>query len=92
MYIEYNDQEWDLTDKQEVDLINAAVEVSLTPIHAFDAVYDAGRKLIQELEHEALEGNYYEIHTEKMEYIVANLKSLADSLESLGYLESQELI
>jgi len=92
MRIDYNDQEWDITDKQEVDLVNAAIEVSLTPIHAFDAIYDAGRKLMRELEQEAEDGNYYEVHTEKMEYIVKNFKSLADSIESLRYIESQEIL
>jgi len=92
MQVEYNDQEWDLTDKQEVDLINAAIAVSETPIHALDAIYDAGRKLLGQLEAEAEDEIYYEVHTEKMEYIANNFKGLADSVESLKYKESRELL
>jgi len=85
--VKYNDIEWDLTDKQEVDLINAAIEVSNTPIHALDTVYDAGRKLIDFIEREAEDDIYYEVRTEKMEMIEKGLRTLADRVAMLRYKE-----
>jgi len=85
--VQYNNLDWDLTDKEEVDLVRAAVAVSASPIHAFDAIYDAGRKLLKDLENDACNGIRYEVQTEKMEMITANFRSLAESIEALEYIE-----
>ena len=90
--VHYNNLNWDITDKEEVDLIKAAIEASATPIHALDAIYDAGRKLLRALEAEANEGKHYEIHTEKMEYIEKNFRELADRVATLHYRESSAIL
>ena len=90
--VHYNNLDWDVTDKQEVDLILAAIEVSATPIHALDAIYDAGRKLLKALENEAADGNRYEVQTEKMEMIAKNFKDLSERVETLEYIEDPTIL
>ena len=85
--VQYNNLDWDLTDKEEIDLIRAAIEVSASPIHALDAIYDAGRKLLKDLESEACNGIRYEVQTEKMEMISKNFKDLSERIEALEYIE-----
>lgn len=90
--IEYNNLGWDLTDKQEVDMINAAIEVALTPVHALDSVYDAGMKLLQSIEDEATNSEiYYPVQTVKMEAIERHFRELADRVASLRYKEAEEI-
>ena len=89
--IEYNNLDWDLTDKQEVDMINAAIEVALTPIHALDSVYDAGMKLLQSIEDEGDLGVYYHVQTVKMENIEKHFRELADRVATLRYKEAEEI-
>jgi len=88
MKVGYNEVDWDKTDKEEVDLINAAIAASETPIHALDAIYDAGRKLLIALERGP---ERYEIQTGKMEFIEQNFLDLADRVASLEYKEDPRI-
>ena len=87
MKLIYNNMEWDKTDKAEVDLINRSIDISLSPIHALDAPYDAARKLIIEIEREAKDGIRYRCQIDKMKMIVDNFKDLADRIEKLEFIE-----
>ena len=80
MRVAYTPTKWDITDKQEVDLINLAIEVSDTPIHALDSIYDAGAKLLRAIEHS---DTIYSIQEIKLQSIVKGFRDLANRVEGL---------
>ena len=82
--LKYNHMEWDKTDKEEVDLINAALAVSVTPVHALDAILDAGHKLILAIEDA---DDIFEVQAIKMRSIIVGFEKLANRVEDLNYIE-----
>ena len=78
---------WDQTDKEEVDLVNKGIEVSLTPIHALDVTYDATRKLLNYIERQAAQGTRYDCQIGKMQLILENYRDLVDKIEKIDFRE-----
>ena len=88
--VKYNHKNWDLTDKEEVDLANKAVEVSRSPIMALDATYDAADKLLRVIEAHGSSGVHYFCTDEKLKAIIERFRELADRIEKLPHYTSED--
>ena len=88
MKLVYNNQAWDKTDREEVDLINKAILLSQSPIYALDSTYDASAKLLYLLEKEAEEGTRHKASKAKMILIAERFRDLATRVENLEFINN----